>query len=85
MTPSRKAIHPGACALSGLSTGGRARLVSIQGGHHLRARLAAMGLAPGIELTIIRKQGHGAFIVAIRGARFVLGRGMTDKLVVQPC
>jgi len=63
--------------------GGRAVLRSIEGGRQMRGRLAAMGLLPGTELEVIQNSGKGPFIVAVRGSRIVIGRGMAARMEVE--
>ena len=45
-------------------------------------RLEALGLLPGTHIVILNKKTHGALIVFIRGARFAIGRGIVDKIMV---
>ncbi len=63
--------------------GTRAILRSINGGHGLRGRLAALGLIPGAEIEVLRNAGRGPFVVAVGGARLVLGRGMAMQIEVE--
>ena len=63
--------------------GGRAILRSIGGGRQMRGRPAAMGLLPGTELEVIQNSGKGPFIVAVRGSRIVIGRGMAARMEVE--
>ena len=53
------------------------------GGLRLAHRLAEIGLTPGAPLEVINRS-PGPFIVAVRGARLVLGRGMVQKILVRP-
>ncbi|MFO7655247.1 MAG: FeoA family protein [Candidatus Krumholzibacteriia bacterium] len=68
--------------LSMVRQGTRARLREVRAGRGLRGRLAAMGLVPGCEIEVLRNSGRGPFIVAVRDARIVLGRGMAMKIEV---
>ena len=63
--------------------GKRAVLRSIEGGRQLRSRLAALGLLPGAELEVVQNSGHGPFVVAVRGSRIVIGRGMAARIAVE--
>jgi Fe2+ transport system protein FeoA len=58
-------------------------LRSIQGGRGLRGRLAAMGLVPGAEITVLRNGGGGPFVVAVNDNRICIGRGMAMKIEVE--
>jgi len=68
--------------LTMITEGKRAILRSIEGGRALRGRLAALGLLPGTELEVIQNSGHGPFVVAVRGSRIVIGRGMAARMAV---
>jgi len=62
--------------------GKKAVLRSIDGGRQIKGRLAALGLFPGIELEVIQNSGHGPFVIAVKGSRIVIGRGMAAKISV---
>ena len=62
--------------------GTRAVLRSIEGGRQMRGRMAALGLLPGTELEVVQNSGKGPFIVAVRGSRIVIGRGMAARIEV---
>jgi len=69
--------------LTSVNEGNTAVLRSIEGGRQLRSRLAALGLLPGAELEVIQNSGHGPFVVAVKGSRIVIGRGMAARIVVE--
>jgi Fe2+ transport system protein FeoA len=69
--------------LSQVNEGTRAVLKSIDGGRQLRGRLAALGLLPGAELEVVQNSGRGPFVLAVRGSRIVLGRGMASRILVE--
>jgi len=69
--------------LSGVSEGARVRLVGIDAGRRLSARLAAMGLVPGVEILVVTNRGAGPAVVEVKGTRLALGRGMARKIVVR--
>lgn len=56
----------------------------INGGGRLQARLASMGVRPGDTLEVVTSQGRGQFVVAVESKRYILGRGMTQKIMVEP-
>ncbi len=66
-----------------VQAGRRVRFVSVDAGHGLQGRLAAMGLVPGVEIEVLRNSLHGPFLIAVKGSRIVLGRGMAQKIVVE--
>ncbi len=63
--------------------GKKAVLRSIEGGRQLRSRLAALGLLPGAELEVIQNSGQGPFVIAVKGSRIVIGRGMASRIAVE--
>ncbi len=69
--------------LTMISEGKKAILRSIEGGRQLRTRLAALGLLPGAELEVIQNSGHGPFVIAVKGSRIVIGRGMAARIAVE--
>ncbi len=69
--------------LTMIREGKKAVLRSIEGGRQLRSRLAALGLLPGAELEVIQNSGHGPFVIAVKGSRIVIGRGMAARIAVE--
>ncbi len=69
--------------LTHVNEGNLAILKSIDGGRQLRGRLAALGLLPGARLQVVQNSGQGPFVVAVRGSRIVLGRGMAARILVE--
>ncbi len=69
--------------LTHVNEGTHAILKSIDGGRQLRGRLAALGLLPGAQLQVVQNSGQGPFVVAVRGSRIVLGRGMAARILVE--
>ncbi len=70
-------------SLSMASAGEEVRLVGIRGGWGIRRRLADMGLTPGETLRIVQAGSSGPLLVAVRGSRLALGRGMAHKIMVE--
>lgn len=68
--------------LSGTLKGQTVKLIEIQGGRGLRQRLSAMGLILGQEIIVISNGHPGPFILKVKESKIVLGRGMTDKILV---
>ncbi len=69
-------------SLTELEKGRNARLVRIAGGRRVRARLAAMGLVPGVELKILQRHRWGPYVIAVNHTRMMLGPGMASKIIV---
>jgi Fe2+ transport system protein FeoA len=60
------------------------RVAGMDGGQAFRMRLAAMGIRIGTELQVVQRQASGPLIVALRGTRIAIGRGMLDRILVTP-
>lgn len=68
-----------------MATPGRAvRLVQVNGGEESCRRLAALGLTPGVEMTVMQDEG-GPLLVCVRESRIALGRGLAHKVLVADC
>jgi ferrous iron transport protein A len=57
-------------------------LVQISGGHRVAHRLAELGLTPGVQLEVLQNKG-GPILLAVRGTRLAIGRGMANKVMVR--
>ena len=68
--------------LSFVKSGERVRINAIDSGETLRRKLAEMGMIPGDEIEVIANSLRGPFIVAVKGSRIMLGRGMAHKIQV---
>ena len=51
-------------------------------GKSLIGRLAALGLFPGIKLTMIRRREHGPVLILVRKTRIALGRDIAEKVLI---
>ena len=72
----------GAIPLSTVAAGRRVRLAKVDAGQNLKSRLAAMGLVPGVEMTVVRNGHPGPFVISVKGSKVMLGRGMAQKIMV---
>ena len=70
-------------SLSKAKAGQTVRLVKVQAGHGLKHRLAAMGLLANTKIKVLRNEGRGQLIVSVKGSKVVLGRGMSEKIMVE--
>ena len=68
--------------LSKVAAGKTVRVVSIDAGHGLKNRLAALGVLTNSALHIIRNGGAGQLVVYIKNSKIVLGRGASQKIFV---
>ena len=59
------------------------RLVAVEGGTHIRRRLADMGLSTGMEVKVITGIEHGPIILSVKDSRLAIGRGMAEKIIVE--
>lgn len=67
--------------LTMVAPGERVRLLKVCAGETLSNRLSAMGLTPGVELTVI--QDAGPLLLGVRDSRLAIGRGMAQKIFVE--
>ena len=68
--------------LAAARPGKAVRIQAINAGRGLQARLAALGMTPGVEVEVIAGGASGPCIVALRNSRIALGRGMAGKIIV---
>lgn len=71
-------------SLSEVKVGQTVMLVRVDAGHGLKHRLAAMGLLANTKIKVLRNEGRGQLIVSVKGSKVVLGRGMSEKMIVEP-
>jgi len=80
--PSEKHAK-GTMPLAMAGMGHHLRVVKINAGHGLCERLSSMGLVPGAILEVLSNGFRGPMIVAVKGSRVMLGRGMALKVLVE--
>ena len=68
--------------LSMINTGTKVVVQEITGGMKLRNRLIALGILPGAEIEVLNNPAHGPFIMAVKGSRIAIGRGMASRIIV---
>jgi len=68
--------------LAMIAEGEEVKLINIVGGRGMRRRLADLGLNPGMLIKVVRVDPQGPMIVAVKGSRIALGRGMAQKVMV---
>ena len=69
--------------LTAVPPGTKVRVSTIESGSDLKARLASMGLLPGVEIEVLGRPAKGPMIVSVMGGRLMLGRGMAEKIAVR--
>ncbi len=77
---SRRAGSVGQRTLAMAHSAERVRIVGVDAGRGMVARLAAMGILPGVEVKVVSSGHGGPLVVEVRGTRFALGHGMSDKI-----
>ena len=75
--------RPGTCQLCHAREGEHLVVCGFSGGAELERRLIEMGLNPGAEIEVLGSNG-GPLVVACRGSRLALGRGLSEKVLVAP-
>ena len=68
--------------LSAVTAGETVKLAKIEVGRGLNNRLASMGLLPNVEITVIKDDHRGPFVISVKDSKMMLGRGMAHKIVV---
>jgi ferrous iron transport protein A len=66
--------------LNELPAGGRAEIITVDGGSSVTSRLAALGFVPGATVSMVQNFGHGPIIVSVINTRVALGRGEAIKI-----
>jgi ferrous iron transport protein A len=59
----------------------RVRVVGVSGGRRLVHRLAALGVVPGVVLTVVRPSGPA--LIMVGGARIAVGRAAAQAIEVE--
>ena len=74
-----------ALTLADLEEGAEAVVKSVVAGYGAAGRLAEMGITPGALVRVVRKGfAAGPIEVEVGGSRFLVGRGMASKVLVEP-
>ena len=72
-------------AVSKMKPGQTGKIIEIQGGQGLSARLSALGIIPGRKLTKISEMlMRGPVTVQTGSTQVAIGHGMADKIIVEP-
>jgi ferrous iron transport protein A len=69
--------------LGDLRTGTHALVHHLRGGREFVNRLLVLGFTIGTEVIILQNFGSGPVIIEVRDSRVALGRGETQKVVVE--
>jgi len=69
--------------LAHMGAGYHGKIVEVHGGYGMRARLEAMGIRPGVEITKISSQiMRGPVLIKVGNAQIALGHGMATRVLV---
>lgn len=69
--------------LSTAKAGESVRLIRIDAGRGLNSRLASLGLVANAELKVVSNGHPGPFVLIVKEAKVVLGRGVAQKILVK--
>ena len=69
--------------LSRVDPGKDVTLIDINGGRGIISKLYSMGLVPGVNLTVLSRNGPGPVMVAVKDSRLGIGRGMAERIIVE--
>lgn len=82
MRARRRRRRRGRCGIESLDAGCRVAVVRVEGGRRAVQRLAAIGVVPGAELTVMRPRGPA--LVRLGQTRIALGPGAMGGIIVEP-
>ncbi|MFO7754108.1 MAG: FeoA domain-containing protein [Desulfobacteraceae bacterium] len=60
------------------------KIIEVEGGKKINMRLSAMGIKIGEHLEIVSARAGAQAVVAVADSRFIIGKGMANKVMVQP-
>ncbi len=69
--------------LSTARAGESVRVARIDAGRGLNSRLASLGLVANAELRVVSNGHPGPFVLIVKDAKVVLGRGVAQKILVR--
>ena len=75
-------MSTGLTPLTAAQAGRRVRVLKVDGGRGLRARLCALGLTPGTPVEVVCRNA-GPVILNVLGGRLMIGRGMAANVLVR--
>jgi Fur family ferric uptake transcriptional regulator len=70
--------------LSAAKSGEKLKIKDFSGGASVRMRLLTMGFRPDDEIEVITNPSSGHIVVASGFQRYALGRGLAEKILVEP-
>ena len=79
ITAADEKKHP----LSEVGRPGRVTVVKLDGGSGFRRKITALGVLPGMPLTILRAARRGPVVVSVFGEQVMIGHGMAKRIYVR--
>ncbi len=80
----KESIDANTMPLTRLPINNKARIVRLDGGYGLQNKLRIMGIREGQVIRVVSKQPlRGPITVEITGSQITLGRGMSQKIIVE--
>ncbi len=73
--------HDRTSTLVGVGRNSRVRILQVSGRPRLIQRMAALGIVPGVVLTVLKSDGPT--IVSLGGARIAIGRDAADAVEIE--
>jgi ferrous iron transport protein A len=70
--------------LCNAKTGGKVKVACVQGERSLCARMASLGIYPGVEVQLLCAGCGCPCLVRVNGGTLSLGKGVSDKILVTP-
>lgn len=70
--------------LTQMKAGQKGKIIEIRGGHGMTAKLEAMGIRTGVEITKISTQiMRGPVIIRIGNTQAAIGFGMAHRIIIE--
>ncbi len=66
-----------------MSTGSRARVMSVSGNDTVKKHLGSLGLIPGAVITVVQMMA-GNMVVGVRDSRIAINGDLTRRVQVEP-
>jgi ferrous iron transport protein A len=81
----RELIPDSLTRLTDLEEGQKGIILEIAGGKHSSKRLADLGLAPGVEITMTTTSFFsGPLQISVCGSKLVIGHGLASRILIEP-
>lgn len=59
------------------------KIIDIDGGSKINSKLCAMGLMPDEVVSVYIASRGGPVCIAVKGSKFAIGRGMTNRIIIE--